>query len=326
MTYSFKNKYKQENKMRIKSPHHVRFQVPDLDKTETFAQDFGLLTVERTEQRLVMRTGGGDAFAYSAEKGDEAKFLGLAFEVEGKSDLESAISEHGASPIRELTTPGGGLAVTLIDPNGFEIDLVYGIERVNPEEAYKHLEMNAPGQYSRDGRFEPKRNLGPAKLFRLGHVGLFIPSFAETLPFYKEVLGLIPSDIYHVPGMPQAEIVGFVRLDRGEELVDHHVISLMQSQTGEAACHHISFEAQDFEAQFMTHRYLESKDYELVWGVGRHPHGSHIFDVWRDPDRNRFETFSDTDRLKASDGTRVHDISQVEIDIWRSDPPDRYFE
>lgn len=312
--------------MRLKSPHHVKFQVPDLAQTEAFAQDFGLLTVERTEQRLVMRTGGGDAFAYVAEKADKANFIGIAFEVESEEDLESAINEHGASPIRKLTTPGGGVAVTLIDPNGFEIDLVHGIERVQPEPAYPPLVINYPGNYARGERFEPKRPMAPAKLFRLGHVGLFVPSFAQSLPFYKDVLGLIPSDTYHIPGQPQAQIVGFLRLNRGEELVDHHCIALMQSQTGESACHHISFEAQDFEAQFMAHRYLESKEYELVWGVGRHPHGSHVFDVWRDPDRNRFETFSDTDRLKASDGSRVHNIAEVEMDVWSSEPPDRYFE
>jgi len=312
--------------MRLKSIHHVKFQVPDLAQTEAFAQDFGLLTVERNEQHLVMRTGGGDAFAYIAEKADKASFIGLAFEVESEDDLASAVSEHNASPIRELTTPGGGLAVTLTDPNGFKIDLVHGIERVSAEAAYDPLVMNAPGQYIREERFEPKRPMAPAKLFRLGHVGLFVPSFMQTLPWYKDVLGLIPSDVYHIPGQPHVQIVGFCRLDRGEELVDHHVIALMQSQTGETACHHISFEAQDFEAQFMTHRYLESKEYELVWGVGRHPHGSHIFDVWRDPDRNRFETFSDTDRLKASDGSRVHNIAEVEMDVWSSEPPDRYFE
>lgn len=312
--------------MQLKSIHHVKFQTPDLAQTEVFANDFGLLTVERNKQHLIMRTGGGDAFAYIAEKANKASFIGLAFEVESEDDLTSAVNEHNATPIRALNTPGGGHAVSLTDPNGFKIDLVHGIERIAPEPAYDQLVMNAPGQYIREERFEPKRPMAPAKLFRLGHVGLFVPSFMQTLPWYKDVLGLIPSDVYHIPGQPHVQIVGFCRLDRGEELVDHHVIALMQSQTGETACHHISFEAQDFEAQFMTHRYLESKEYELVWGVGRHPHGSHIFDVWRDPDRNRFETFSDTDRLKASDGSRVHNIAEVEMDVWSSDPPDRYFE
>lgn len=312
--------------MRLKSIHHVKFQVPDLAQTEAFAQDFGLLTVQRNDEQLIMRTGGGDAFAYIAEKADEANFIGMAFEVESADDLTSAVNVHNATPIRELNTPGGGKAVTLTDPNGFKIDLVYGIERITAEPAYDQLVINAPGQYIREERFEPKRPMAPAKLFRLGHVGLFVPSFMQTLPWYKDVLGLIPSDVYHIPGQPHVQIVGFCRLDRGEELVDHHVVALMQSQTGETACHHISFEAQDFEAQFMTHRYLESKEYELVWGVGRHPHGSHIFDVWRDPDRNRFETFSDTDRLKASDGSRVHNIAEVEMDVWSSEPPDRYFE
>lgn len=311
--------------MRLNRLHHVKFQVPDLDQTERFARDFGLLTVERTEQRLVMRTGGGDAFAYVAERGAEARFIGFGFEVNGDGDLFEAIERHQASPIRQLDTPGGGRAVTLVDPNGFQVDLLVGVARVDPDVPYQPMTLNHPVRYDRVGRFEPKRPLAPAKLFRLGHVGLFVPDFGASLPWYVDVLGLIPSDVYHIPGQPQVRIIGFLRLNHGEAPVDHHCVALMQSQKGETACHHISFEAQDFEAQFMSHRYLEGKGYELVWGVGRHPHGSHIFDVWRDPDRNRFETFSDTDRLKASDGSRVHDIRDVEMDAWSSDPPDRYF-
>ncbi|MBB6255396.1 VOC family protein [Nitrospirillum iridis] len=311
--------------MRLKSLHHVKFQVNDLATTEKFAQDFGLITVEICPDRLIMRTNGGDSYAYVAERGDAAVFTGFAFEVESEADLEEAVRVHKASPIRTLDMPGGGKAVTLTDPNGIAVDLIHGVARIPPGEAYAPLMLNSPLNYVREGRFEPKRPLGPAKLFRIGHVGLFIPSFMATLPWYVDVLGLIPSDVYHLPGQPGIRIVGFLRLNRGEELVDHHCVALMQSRGGETACHHISFEAQDFEAQFMSHRYLESKGYELVWGVGRHPHGSHVFDVWRDPDRNRFETFTDTDRLRASDGTRVHGIHEVEMDVWSSDPPDRYF-
>ena len=59
--------------------------------------------------------------------------------------------------------------------------------------------------------------------------------------------------------------------------------------------------------------------------VGRHPHGSHVFDVWRSPDDARFETFSDTDLFQASDGTNLHDISTVIMDEWLDDGPERYF-
>ncbi|MET3286217.1 VOC family protein [Novosphingobium capsulatum] len=311
--------------MMLRKLHHVTFHVSDLDATERFANDFGLLTVEKAGQRLVMATQGGDSYSYVAYQSDEPKFIGLAFEVADEADLAQAIADHGASDVVEMDLPGGGRSVSLFDPNGFRVELVHGIASKPALQSYPEWQMNSPLGYPRAGRFEPKRPLAPAKLFRLGHIGLFVPSYLATQAWYKDVLGLIPSDVYHVPGQPHVQIVGFLRLDHGEDLVDHHSVALMQSMDGRVDCHHISFEAQDFEAQFMAHRYLETQGYELVWGVGRHPHGSHVFDVWRDPDRNRFETFSDTDRLKKSDGTRIHNIHDVEMDVWRSDPPDRYF-
>jgi len=270
-----------------------------------------------------MRTSGGDAFCYEARTGTANAFEGLAFAADNEDELSRAVAEQGASPIRELETPGGGRAVTLRDPDGFQVDLVTGIGRVEAAPHGTELEHNSPGARVRFGRSQTSRALGPAHLYRLGHVGLFVTDFRRSAEWYRRVLGLIPSDVYHVPGNPQAQIVGFLRLDRGSEWVDHHVLALMQAP--KADCHHISFEVQDFEAQFTAHRFLAGRGHEPIWGVGRHPHGSHVFDVWRAPDRYRFETFSDTDLLNAESPTRLHDIRNVQMDAWSSDPPDRYF-
>lgn len=48
----------------------------------------------------------------------------------------------------------------------------------------------------------------------------------------------------------------------------------------------------------------------------RHPLGSHVFDVWKDPDGFRYETFSDTDLLNASTQTGLHAIQDMEMDLW----------
>lgn len=309
--------------MRLRSPHHVRFQVTDLDKQEAFAIDFGLVVQERTSERLVMRTCGGDRCSYVAFLGDSDAFLGFALEVEDASDLDHAHTALGGTAPTPLDLPGGGMAVTLHDPDGNEVLLIHGAERGEPEELYAPLEINTPFEKRRFGRNQHGRDRGPARLWRLGHLGLFVRSFAASKPWYEEKLGLIASDIYHIPGQPQAQIVGFFRMNKGEEWVDHHCVALMQDERG--GCHHISFEVQDFEAQQRTHRYLGSKAYEPIWGVGRHPHGSHVFDVWRSPDGARFETFSDTDLFREQDGTRIHDISQVVMDEWSDDKPDRYF-
>ncbi len=310
--------------MNLKSLHHVSFEVPDLSRTESFAADFGLVTVERTDDRLVMRTRGDGGYAYVARRADAPRFVGFAVCVDSADDLDAAVASFGATARRRLNLPGGGEAVSLTDPDGNRVDLVYGIAaRAIDATPGPDLAGNSAVGRIRHGQSQHRRDLGPAHLFRLGHIGLFVRDFAASYEWYGRVLGMIASEIYHVPGDPGHRIVGFIRLDRGVEWVDHHTLALMQRATPD--CHHISFEAQDFEAQFVAHRFLKSKGYESVWGVGRHPHGSHVFDVWRDPNGWRFETFSDTDLLNADRPTHIHDVKDVEMDIWSSDPPDRYF-
>lgn len=309
--------------MRLQGLHHVRFAVQDLAALRTFAEDFGLVTAEARDDRLVMRTRGGDSCCYVAEQADHDGLIGLAFTAEDRSVLDHAVSELGASGPTTLDLPGGGEAVTLRDPDGNEVLIVHGSARRPPEAAYPELVINTPFRRERFGRNQHSRDCGPAQLWRLGHIGLFVKDFPTATAWYSANLGLIGSDLYHVPGVPRALIVGFFRLDRGDDYVDHHVVAFMQDPRGGA--HHISFEAQDYEAQARTHRYLRRQAHEPVWGVGRHPHGSHVFDVWRAPDGARFETFSDTDLFRASDGTKVHDIATVTLDEWRDEGPERYF-
>lgn len=310
--------------MRVTGLHHVRFAVTDLERTEAFARDFGLKTVEHDASRLVMRTGGGDAYCYIAEPAAERGFAGLAFTVADRSDLEHAVARHGASAIRELDTPGGGCGVTLTDPEGLRIDLVMGIAGQPREAGAAPVGLNFPDQKARLHVAQNSPALGPATLFRLGHVGLYVRDFSTMAAWYQDVLGMRISDTLHVPHQPDQKIVGFLRVDRGAELVDHH--TLFFGQFGKTDCHHISFEAQDFEAQFIAHRWLGQQGWEANWGVGRHPLGSHVFDVWFDPDRYRWETFSDTDVVDASQQPGNHDIHESQMDIWSSDPPDRYFQ
>ncbi|MFK7978213.1 MAG: VOC family protein [Halioglobus sp.] len=307
----------------LKSLHHVEFKVKDLAALKAFATDFGFNIVEETAERLVLGNLGGDMGVYVAEKAEEDAFIGLAFEVDNRSDLDLAVKELGASEVADLGLPCGGQFVSLADPDGNKVHLVHGASQVAEGELEADLMINTPTKKVRFGQNQIKRNFGPARLWRIGHVGLFVKSYAASAAWYAENLGLIGSDVYNIPGQPEAKIVGFHRMNRGDEYVDHHVVALMQDERG--GCHHISFEVLDYEAQFTTHRYLQTKDYESIWGVGRHPHGSHVFDVWRSPDGARFETFSDTDLFREEDGTNFHDISTVDMDKWSNDPPDKYF-
>jgi catechol 2,3-dioxygenase-like lactoylglutathione lyase family enzyme len=310
--------------MAIKCLHDVKFSVQDLDAQETFASDFGLVTSEKTDEHLFMKTRGGDVASYLAFKGDSDHLIGMAFAADDEQTLEEAVSRHGATETDVTDMPGIERAVALTDPDGHQVLIALCSESLPAEEADPELVLNTPFNKQRLGRQQIVRELGPARLWRIGHIALFVKSFPASRAWYEEKLGLIGSDIYHVPDMPEVKIVGFFRLNRGEEYVDHHILALMQDET-RTDCHHISFETQDFEMQQRTHRHLLSRDYESIWGVGRHPHGCHIFDVWRAPDGARFETFSDTDQYQEKDGTNIHDISQTEMDIWSSEGPEKYF-
>ena len=262
--------------------HHVRFRSTNIEETERFSNDFGLITVERNEKLLVMKTSGSDVFSYLAEKSDTSGFIGFAFEVATEADLLEAGKISGSSDIEDCPFPGGGKMVSFTDPDGFIVNLIYNCAHVDALPIkYEALMVNTPQERIRFGRAQATREFAPAQLFRLGHIGLFVKDFAKSCAWYEKTLGLMGSDTYHLPNNVHAKIVGFYRLNRGTDWVDHHVIGFMQRD--EADCHHISFEVQDYESQFVAHSWLDEKGYESVRGVGRHPHGSHVFDMWRDP-------------------------------------------
>jgi len=308
--------------MKLKSLHHVAFTAPNLEKTEKFASDFGLKTVDKSNDHLVMQTGGGDAWCYRVERGNRG-FLGLGFLVDSVGDLEDAVENHGATPIRKLETPGGGLAVTLTSPEGMKVDLVHGIRGDTPVKPHPELRLNTPAARTRFAAAQETRPLGPTNLYRLGHLGLYVNDYKKNADWFVNTLGMVVTDSMHIPGMPQKTVVGFLRVNRGEDYVDHHSVFLAEDERSDL--HHISFEAQDYEAQFRAHRWLGSQGHEPNWGVGRHPLGCHVFDVWFDPDRYRFETFTDTDLVNNKHVCGHHDISKHEMDCWSDEPADKYF-
>lgn len=136
--------------MPVRSLHHVAFTAPDLDKLQEFVEDFGLLVVEKSDDHLVARTGGTDAWCYRAERG-ESGFLGLGFLVDDESDLHDAVANHGATELRALATPGGGVGVTLTTPDGLKVDLVHGIAGDTPAEVQPRRKTTKPSSWLTGG-------------------------------------------------------------------------------------------------------------------------------------------------------------------------------
>lgn len=73
----------------------------------------------------------------------------------------------GASKIEELTNaPGGGSRVTIYDPEGFPVNLLYGQELVEPGQLPKKLVYNFEEDKSRIGSFQ-RFTAGPAAVHKV---------------------------------------------------------------------------------------------------------------------------------------------------------------
>lgn len=296
-----------------------RLRSPDLDVQEQFLSDFGLHCVARTPTALYMRGTDPTQYLHVTEKGEPA-FLGSGWYAKSEDDLRGLARLPGASGIEHIDAPGGGLRVRLQDPNGYAVEVVYGIEPlaaipVQPRTLNSgHQPLNRAGTLMRV-------KAAPSAVKRIAHVVIFTPRFAETLQWYRARLGLISSDDLYV-GTQDNVIASFNRLNRGEDYVDHHSFFCMVSE--QAGLNHISFEVNDLDDVYIGHEHLANKHYKHVWGIGRHLLGSQIYDYWEDPWGRVHEHWTDSDRLNLRNGSNLIPLEEGLLSQWGEGPPKRF--
>jgi hypothetical protein len=149
---------------------YCRLQVPDLDREGQFFVDFGLIPVAREPGRRYFRATDPSPYCYVIEEGPE-HFLGFAFHAKSRADLEK-LASHMNRPIEPIAAPGGGLRVRLKEPNGYDVDVVYGIAPAVPLEI-KRQEYNTGAQpLRRAGELFRLKRGQPTPVKRLAHVVL----------------------------------------------------------------------------------------------------------------------------------------------------------
>jgi len=277
--------------IKVKGMAYVRLSAPDLDVMQKFLLDFGLQVAERTDDRLYSRGVGPDHHIHITHKGP-AGFLGFAYEAASEEDLHKLAREvPGASPVEPRDEPGGGKRVRLIEPNGFTIEVVHGMQQRAGEELVLTKTHKAG---------DPSQRLGPARVVRLGHCVLVTPKHLETIEWFRNTFGLIKTDDLYM-GAPDNVFGSFSRADAGEDPVDHHVFFCFKGER--AGMHHCSFEVADVNDIFIGHNNLEKLGYEHIRGVGRHALGSQIFDYWASPYDQMHELWSSNEKFTASSGS-----------------------
>ncbi|GAM86920.1 hypothetical protein ANO11243_049410 [Dothideomycetidae sp. 11243] len=122
-------------------------------------------------------------------------------------------------------------------------------------------------------------------------------------------------------GNPSLDVAIFFKLDRGATFVDHHCFLVARGEPhSQTIVHHSSFEVEDIDTQFMGHQWLRDKGYGLVWGIGRHVHGSQVFDYWYDTSRFIIEHYADGDVVNCD--TEPNRAAAGNMAVWGPPPPE----
>jgi hypothetical protein len=299
---------------------YVRLQIPDVGRQEQFLMDFGLTPVKRGKKERYFRGTDSAPYCYVIGEGPP-RFLGFAFHAKSGEDLELLAKSTGR-PIDAIDGPGGGSRVRLQEPNGYDVDVVHGIEPVAPIKIERQLLNTGAQPLQRAGELFRLKRGQPTPIKRLAHVVIGTPIVGRTTDWFNETLGTITSDKI-LAGPAKTHMGSFIRVDDGDQYVDHHSVFVVQFEF--AGLQHISFEVPDVDALMADHHYLKGLGrYEHMWGIGRHMLGAQIFDYWCDPFGYAHEHWADSDRLNASAETNVWDVHEAMITQWGEEPPDSF--
>ena len=306
--------------IKVKDLAYGRLRTPDLDVAEEFLTHFGMIRAARTPDALYMRGTDPSHHIHVTERGDPA-FVGFAYRAASAEDLARVAKAPGASAVEEIDEPGGGRRVRLREPNGYQIEVVHGIQPL-PVIAVAREAMNTGSEPLRRAGALMRPAKSPAPIKRIGHGVLGTPRVRETVQWFRETLGFICSDDVYA-GDKENIIGSFNRCDCGDEYVDHHTLFCVMNER--AGLNHMSFEVPDVDAVFMDHEYLTRLGkYEHMWGVGRHLLGSQVYDYWCDPWGRVHERWADTDRLNARSGSNLLPAEAALVSQWGEDPPERF--
>ena len=301
---------------------YVRLRSPDLDLQAEFLDNFGLVPSHKSGKALYYRGTDPVHHIHITEKGDP-KFLAIAYHAASEDDLKTLAKTPGASGIENLDEPGGGKRVRLTEPNGYQIEVIWGMDKVPEIPAPRQMLNSGYAPLARAGDLM-RIQKGPSRVKRVAHAVLGTPKVKETVNWFRHHLGFICSDDVYA-GTKDNLIGSFNRIDGGDTFVDHHVFFAINHS--HAGLNHVSFEVQDLDDVFMGHQHMrDTGKYEHMWGIGRHLLGSQVYDYWADPWRRVHEHWADSDRLNVKNGSNILPAEEALVSQWGDPPPQKFIE
>lgn len=287
----------------IKDVCYSEFNCPDLEEAKSFLVDFGMVVSREEPSRLFFRGAGKRPYIFIVQQAPESSLVATGYEIDTEENLRAMAKRLGSEvkPIED--NPWGGLRATVTDCDGNLVNLLWGVEQLEPLQMPREdVLMNTNGQVRRKGRL-PVFGDVPPPVLNLCHVIHASSNPGRFVEWYKEHLGAYPSDILMGKKKPH---LSFLRFPDGKNYVPHHRVGVFQGEGEKPGVQHVCFESLDMDAIFMGHRYLKSKGYKQSWGPLRHNLGGAISDYWYTPFGLQIEHVTDSDMLNDEDETGIH--------------------
>ncbi|WP_406858020.1 VOC family protein [Alsobacter sp. KACC 23698] len=228
----------------------AELETPDLELSVSFyTQVWGLACVSRTETAAYLRASGDDAYVLALHAGPKTALRSVTFRCAVPADL-GQIAEAAAAQGCAVTAPadsqepGGGVLLSLREPQGGTLRFVHG-DRRNADAA-----------------------VAPNRPIRLAHVNINSVAVDEAAAFYQAVLGFGLTD--------RSKLMAFLRCN-----ADHHAVVLAEAPVN--GLNHVAFLMPDLESVMRGAGRMVDHGYSIGWGVGRHGPGDNVFAYFVDP-------------------------------------------
>lgn len=300
---------------------YIRLGRKDLDAAFRYYTDFGLKVWERTADRILFSAFGSDFPCWSIERASRNFLLGLGFFLSDKNQFANLQRTESA-----LLQPKGRFgnipAVTLTDPSGLPVDIIFSSPEINTTRTNSKRIWNAPDTVKRTNAPQPSTS-GPPEVVRLGHAVFLKQEFLKNAQWYCDTFGLIPSDIQILPESKEP-VLAFLRCDRGKILTDHHTIVIATG--ADDRLEHCAFELKDLDEIAQGREWLLRNGWKAAWGLGRHLLGSQVFDYERDPTGMLVEHYTDGDKFDDTVPVGFHEISRKSLYQWGQDMPENFLD
>jgi catechol-2,3-dioxygenase len=267
---------------------HVGLNAVDLSTQAEFYNDkWGLEPIDEFRRELFFRAEGPAHHVLTLHEHETAGLHHVALEVASPEDVDRAFEELSAAGVQVVTPPtqelepGVQKAIRFMDPDGFLVELLAGVDRVS--DAYG------------------ARDVKPQDL---NHVVLNVADAERSEAFYRDLLGFKLTDRF-VNGL------SFWACD-----ANHHSLAFGQARDGQASFHHAAFDMKDWEAWIKAFFYAGERGIPRVWGPGRHLFGNNLFSYYKDPEGNTVEYTAEVEQL--TDPDRQIRIQPPFADQWQT--------